>query len=303
MEKIKKNKVGAVIIYYNPSAENLASTLNNLEVVDFVVVVVNGPWDVRYEGISERDGIRVVTLDQNKGIATATNIGLDLLREIDDFSHFVLLDQDTSLPSDYRKLLELEAGLLAGGSDPGIISPCYFNPRTGRISACLIFKKFSFRRFVPSKPLQECTCPIASGSLIRAEVLRRAGRMKDDFFIDYVDNEFGLRLYSLGFQNFVSADVKMAHELGAPTPRKILGLNIRPTNHSPIRKYYITRNRFVVVAQYLSLFPSLVFFEFLAISLDCFRVVFFEKQRMKKVQMIGCGLRDFLLGRMGEKSS
>jgi len=301
MEQLENNKVGAVIVYYNPSAENLESTLNNMKVVDFIVVVVNGPWEERYAAISQHAKVRVLPLDRNTGIATATNAGIECLEEIGGFSHVVLLDQDTSLPDNYRDLLGIEASLIAQGVNPGVISPCYFNPRTLTKSACLVFKKFHFKRFIPSADIEEATCPIASGSLIRAEVIRKAGKMKDEFFIDYVDNEFCLRLYSMGYRNFVAGNVKMAHELGAQTPRKILGLNIRPTNHSPLRKYYITRNRFVVLMKYFHLFPSLFMFEIMALSLDCFRVLVFEQQRMKKMRMICSGFADFLLGRMGQK--
>lgn len=303
MKHLVQNKVGAVVVYYNPSAENLESTINNLEVVDFIVVVVNGPWEERYKLISKCDKVRVLTLGQNTGIATATNMGIDCLKEIADFTHFVLLDQDTSLPKNYRNLLQLEAALLAEGAKPGVISPCYFNPRTQTTSACMVFKKFYFKRFIPSKEVEECTCPIASGSLIRKGVLDEAGLMNDDFFIDYVDNEFCLRLYSFGYRNFVAGNVKMAHELGTQTPKKILGLNIRPTNHSPLRKYYITRNRFVVLTKYVHLFPSLLAFEIMALSLDCFRIVLFEQQRLIKIRMICSGFGDFLVRRMGQKCS
>lgn len=303
MDQLEQARLGAVVVYYNPSAENLESTINNLAVVDYIVVVVNGPWEDRYETIAKHDRVRVLPLGRNTGIATATNKGIDCLREIGSFSHFVLLDQDTSLPGNYKDLLQLEAALLAKGIAPGVVSPCYFNPRTKLTSACMVFKKFRFERFIPSQELEECTCLIASGSLIRAEVLAKAGRMKDDFFIDYVDNEFCLRLYSLGYRNFVAGSIKMAHELGEQAPRRIMGMNIKPTNHSPLRKYYITRNRLVVLSKYFHLFPSLFMFETMAMSLDCFRVLFFEKRRMIKFRMIFSGFRDFLLGRMGEKPS
>lgn len=295
------NNVAGVIVYYKPTLENIHSTFLNVKKLDFIVVVVNGIKEGIYDELECSDKIHMIYLGVNKGLATAANIGLKYLQDKKHVKFVSLLDQDSILPENYCALLEHRRMLIANGSKVGVIAPVYYNSRSKLISKILIFSKFWFKRFIPIDEVNECTSPIASGSLVSMDLFADVGFLLDDLFIDYVDNEFCFRLYCLGYRNYVISSVRMSHELGNQSLFYFFGFVIKPTNHSPIRKYYITRNRLYVLVRYSKIFPSLIFFEFLAFSVDLLRIIFFERNKLEKSKMIALGFFDFLLGNMGAK--
>jgi rhamnosyltransferase len=80
---------------------------------------------------------------------------------------------------------------------------------------------------------------IASGILIRVSVLDKVGLMRSDFFIDYIDIEWGLRAKHFGFDSFGVCAAHMEHQLG-DAPIHWFGRKI--PMHSPLRHYYHVRN-------------------------------------------------------------
>ncbi|MGL9750644.1 MAG: hypothetical protein ACR5LC_03620 [Symbiopectobacterium sp.] len=92
--------------------------------------------------------------------------------------------------------------------------------------------------------ITEATFIIASGCLIRMEILDRVGIMKEELFIDYIDIKWFLRAKSLGYEIFISPYAKMAHSIG-DRRTSIMGRSV--SVHNPIRRYYLTRNSFYLM--------------------------------------------------------
>ena len=57
---------------------------------------------------------------------------------------------------------------------------------------------------------------VSSGSLVKAEAVRKAGYPRADFFIDFVDHEFNLRLRRHGYQIAVIRESGLSHRIGQP---------------------------------------------------------------------------------------
>lgn len=292
------DKIIGVVVFYNPKCEHYKYLECNSKVLDHVIVVVNGPNLNAIENL-DLENITVLYEGSNLGIAKATNDGIEIAIERGSEDYVVLLDQDTLLPTNYKEILLTRERIESLGIGVGIIAPIYKNPRTQTVSLSLIFHKFRFKRGRPVGAFYESTCPIASGSLLRLKVFRDVGMLDEKLFIDYVDTEYALRLSSHGYKNYLVPSICMSHELGEQEIHKIGKILFRPTNHSFVRKYYITRNRLYVMFKYGFKYPSLIYFEFLAISLDVFRVILFERDRLRKLKAIAYGLKDFLLGRYG----
>lgn len=287
-----------IVVYFNPNSYNLRCSLENLAVLDYLIVVVNGEWSEEFANLEALSNVSFLIEGRNLGIARATNDGVRFAKELGWFTDLVLLDQDTVLPRNYRRLIDYRQVASKSGQ-VGIIAPVAVNPKTGVVSRQLIFRRFRFERFEIFNEVVEVSAPIASGSLIRIDVFEWCGLLDEKLFIDYVDTEFALRLISRGYRNYVARDVRMAHELGDQRLYRLFGLVVKPTNHSPVRKYFISRNRWHVAAKYVHLSPSILAFEVLAFLLDLFRVLFFESNRGAKLKNIALGLIDFARGRYG----
>ena len=298
------NKVGlvGVTIFYNAQRENIENCINNSKNLDFMVAVVNGVDDPVYDEIKNYENIKVIFLGYNSGIAKATNDAIKWLNLNVDYDFCCLLDQDSLLPDNYSLLVDDYFELEADGVKVGIVAPTHVNPRTGVESVNLLFNKFFFSRKKVEKKIEITSAPIASGSLISKKLFNDIGLLEEKLFIDYVDTEFAFRCLAKGYNNYISSRVKMYHELGNQQVKKILGLKVKPSFHSPIRKYYISRNRLYLISKYSGLYPSLILFEFLAISLDLFRIMVYEDKKIEKIKFIFCGFTDFFRGKFGALS-
>jgi rhamnosyltransferase len=94
---------------------------------------------------------------------------------------------------------------------------------------------------------------ITSGSLMSTEVFSAVGPFRQDFFIDFIDHEYCLRLRKRGYSVLMSTAPLMTHALGAAEKlgTGITGhLSLVLTNRPPIRRYYMARNCLLVAKEY-----------------------------------------------------
>lgn len=289
-------RVCGVAILYQPNFKNVENCVENLQILKQMVVVVNGPDSCILDSLRDQSGVKLLIQGCNTGIAKATNDGVKAAVSFGcDF--VCLLDQDTRLPGNYLELGEVYKKCSAV-SRVGVVAPVYCNPTTGVKPQALDFHKLYFVR-KPAEGLNEVAAPIASGSLISVSLFSDVGMMEEKLFIDYVDTEFALRAKKLGYKNYMSSSVVVEHFLGEQQVRRLLFWRAKPTFHSPTRKYYISRNRLYVVKKYWRTYPSIIFFEMLAISLDIFRIVAYEDSKLEKIKCIFSGFKDFFVGRYG----
>jgi len=238
--------VSAVIVLYRPDMGLLDRLLRSLEgQVERIFVIDNTPgssaaFSSRFSGY--RGDVAYVPLGENRGIATAQNIGIE--RSLDaGCSHVLLLDQDSALPGEMvEKLLEAERGLLAAGKKVAAVGPLFVDEKTGAISRTIHHRWLKIER----KPVDrgaaaavETDYLIASGSLIRTAVLQEIGGMMDELFIDWVDIEWGLRARARGLVSYLVPGALLRHSVG-DVAVKVLGRSVHL--HSDVRNCYIVRN-------------------------------------------------------------
>lgn len=292
------NLVG-VTVFYNPDEENVDNCIMNSKVVDFMIVVVNGENSNLCDRLSCCSNIHVLFMGYNSGIAKATNDGIRWLNANIEYQYCCFLDQDSKLPEHYTLLIDQYSKLASTNIKVGIVAPAYVNPRTGIESVNTKFNKFSFSRRKIINELEETTAPIASGSLVSYSLLEDIGLLEEQLFIDYVDVEFAFRAVVRGYKNYVSSKVKISHELGEQQIKKLLFLKVKPSFHSAIRKYYISRNRLFFISKYFINFPSIILFEFLAVGLDFLRIVMYEDDKLNKIRHMLLGFFHFFKSSYG----
>lgn len=298
------SNVCAIVVTYNPEVDvfkNCISTYYNQ--VDEVIIVDNGSSKETIEEIEnfEFENISILKLGDNLGIATALNKGIELAIK-KDYEWVITFDHDSEIAGNMiKKMFEVYNEKLK--SQPiGIIAPNYKDINTGDTSLFVLKEGPFFKRVLSSGDYIEPLFVITSGSLMKTDVFKKVGKYKDDLFIDYVDNEYCLRLQKQGYKLIVVTDAYMYHRLGE---REVISrgpFRIVPTNHGFLRKYYIERNRVYTYKKYAFKNPQWFLYDIIACIYDIFRVMLFEKNRKMKCKMMAKGFYHGFINKFGKFS-
>lgn len=236
----------AVIVTYEPDFAALNVLLGALRSqVRKAIVVDNGSCTdlrsridpVHFAGA----GCELICLPCNQGVAIAQNVGIDCARR-QSASFVILFDQDSApAPDMVAKLLGVAEERSAAGIKLAAVGPRYTDARQDNPPPFIRIRGLSVERQTcnAGDGVVEVDYLIASGCLIPIATLDEVGGMREDFFIDYVDIEWGLRAKKAGFQSFGACGATMQHDLGE-APIEFRGRKI--PLHSPLRHYYHFRN-------------------------------------------------------------
>jgi rhamnosyltransferase len=272
--------LAGVVVFYNPDGrveDNLRSYLPEL---GLLTVVDNSPESSPrlVEFLSRFDNVVYRWDGVNRGIATALNVGAEeALRR--GFRRLLTMDQDSRFePGALRTLVEAAEPLWSRGV--GLVSPAHV----------LAGKDPEYRSGVSFA--EEA---MTSGNLLDLGAYRAAGPFLDKLFIDFVDFEYCQRLRAKGYRIAIAHDARLAHPVGARTKVRLLGLSFHPTHHSPLRHYYMMRNRFYLWAR----FPRFFLRTAHSAAITVTRTFLFEERRGEKLKMLVRGTLDFLRGRYG----
>ncbi|MGZ8172765.1 glycosyltransferase family 2 protein [Methylobacter sp.] len=244
----------AVVVTYQPERTTLCRLLCALvPQVSFAVIVDNGsPAGIEREcseGLPQHlhGKVVVVSLEDNRGLATAQNIGIAWAKK--KGADYILLSDQDSLPHDamVKELLSAAEHLRMREERLACVGPRYLDPRHDNPPPFLRVQGLRLKRLTcGGNPVMPVDYLIASGCLIPMDVLEKVGGMRDDLFIDYVDIEWGLRARRLGYQSFGVCAALMTHCLGE-TPMRFF--HRRVPVHSPLRHYYHFRNAILIYKQ------------------------------------------------------
>ncbi len=140
---------------------------------------------------------------------------------------------------------------------------------------------------------------ITSGSVVRLSALEAAGPFDEGLFIDCVDHDICLRLRARGQLVIESRAQVMDHSLGDITRHRFLWRTVNCTNHSPARRYYITRNTLEVIRRYVFTDPVWALGAAVHLVGNSLATVLYERERAAKFAAMIAGVRDFALRRFG----
>ncbi|AOW79004.1 hypothetical protein A3Q34_06080 [Colwellia sp. PAMC 20917] len=188
------------------------------------------------------DNSNIIFLGENKGIATAQNVGIDYCLE-QDADIIVFFDQDSVISE--RFIEKLIAPIL--NENENIVAPTFVDAEKGFIYPIVSVSKFGLRtKIIPSKNSASfyTNTAISSGTAVKTSVFNIVGKMLDNLFIDYVDTEWCLRCHHAGIKVLILPDNQMIHSIGDKS-FNVLGFTV-PV-HSAYRRYYRVRNSFVML--------------------------------------------------------
>lgn len=276
-------RIAAVATAYHPDDRLAAVVESALETCTHVVVVDNTPGTEPTVADKISDPrVRVLRSGRNVGLAAALNAGI---RELpDDAEAVLLLDQDSVLPGD------VVTALAAYLDDPtiGIAAPTPWDAAHDSSYDTLA----ALRSEVADR-----TDVITSGLLIRRTALERVGGFREDFFVDFVDIDFCLRLRRTGLRIVQDQRLKLPHSLGDRRPHRLGPLRIQIVHYPAWRLYWIARGASTLLRENLRRDPAWSLKVVLFLASWTWRTAVFEDSRAQHVAALARGVRDGLLGR------
>lgn len=221
-----ETRIGVIIVLYRSKEQNF-QTLVGCSDID-VILVDNTPG--RNLSISGGN-VYYVSLKENKGVATAQNIGIEKAREL-GCTYLVFFDQDSMITSDYIDRMQAEYKRLKNFySTLAVLGPTVVNQDTGQKYKTVDEEVVHGCKIVPAL--------ISSGSFYEMSVLNRIGKMEDQLFIDGVDFEWCWRARSKGYICAITQRVELYHKVGQ-SDCTFMGYPVIIS--APVRYYYQYRN-------------------------------------------------------------
>lgn len=283
MYNMDKKLIAGVVVLYNPAISIIDNIRSYLHQIDRLFVIDNS--DKKNDFIvKELDGnVTYLFNNKNIGIAKALNVGAEIAIQ-KGYKYLLTMDQDSIAPSG---MVDSLLKIFNKSDDVGIVSPLHSN------------KYSTHLRF--TEPLEKIDVVMTSGNLLSLKAYQSVGPFSDDYFIDYVDIEYCLRLKLNGYLVYRLNKIVLEHSEADLSEKKIFNKKFYPHNHKPFRLYYKTRNLLFLRKSYKKKFPDLLKVEYDSYIRTVVKIVLFEKQKILKLKMILLGIKDYFLGRTGRK--
>ncbi len=141
---------------------------------------------------------------------------------------------------------------------------------------------------------------ITSGNLLKAEVFDKVGFFDDSLFIDLVDTDFCMRLNEKNIKMIKIRDAILYHSLGESKSVKSGFLKFNTSNHSALRRYYMTRNRFYTWEKYKDLDSFTLNRDKNLFKKEFVKIILGEKDKVNKIRMVFKGYKDYKKGIRGK---
>jgi len=282
--------VTAYIVSYNPGPEVRFTICSVLPQVSTVFVIDNA--SDRESGLALTElcaelGVALMANKDNIGVAGAYNQAASMAIS-QGYEWMLLLDQDSVAPVGLVQRLMRGVDRWGGTRLPAVVCPLSIDSDpSGHQSA------------VPDADVA-VECCMNAGSVVRLAAWKAVGGYDEDFFVDYVDLDFCFRCRQHGWEVVQVCGAVMVHSPGNPTRHRFLWRRPATSNHSALRRYYITRNRILFYRKYWRFDAKWVLRDGCHAIKEVVLMVLFESSRREKLNAIGAGVVDGCRGLSGK---
>lgn len=268
----------AGIIAYKPSVTDVENIRNYASIVEQVFV-----YDNTVEARSQNsdaltnvvNNISILGDGNNNGLSIACS-ELCMNARQKGFDYIILFDQDSRIDSDSIKQLA---------------ETCEKNVEAAIVCPQIVYQG---KTAVKENAIKEVSWCITSGSMVNIKYFGTRWNFDENYFIDRVDVDCCKQIQLAGLKILMDYKSILYQELGTSIKRgrKIV------TTHSPLRHYYMFRNRLYYNNKFkISLVTSI----FQIVRHLCF-ILLWEQERMKKLSESFRGIKDYYCHRMGKSS-
>ena len=281
--------VAACIVSYNPGPEVRLTLCSVLPQVSKVFVIDNASdreSEVTLTGLCAEFGIALIANKDNIGVAGAYNQAASMAMS-QGYEWILLMDQDAVAPVGLVQQLMRGVDRWGGTRLPAVLCPLSLeSDPSGHQSA------------VPDADVA-VDCCINAGSIVRLAAWEAVGGYDEDFFVDYVDLDFCFNCRQHGWEVVQVGGTVIMHSSGSPTRHRFLWKRPMTSNHSALRRYYITRNRILFYRKYWRFDTRWVLCNGCNAIKEVVLIVLFETNRREKLNAIGMGVVDGCRGITG----
>lgn len=282
---VNRLNIFIAITFYNPQEiffEKIKSLSEN-----FKHVFIYDNSEVSSVGAKDLSNLKQSLVDyrfngKNDGVAKALNASVDQALQ-QNADYILFLDQDSLFGVEDIIQLYNQAEMLQSR-----------DPNAKLFSPNIICEYTDENKYLKKTGYEEKEWLITSGCLINLDVFLIAGYFDENLFIDFVDTDFSIRVKAVGYKLIQFSSPIMRHELGYS--RKI-GF-YRFYSHSPIRNYYIVRNKLYIERKHKIYFNYFKIMAFLVLYF--LRVVFLEDRKAERIRFIFKAVDDYCIGKMGK---
>ncbi len=280
----------AVVITFFPQTAVLDNLAKVRSQVEGLVVVDNGSPAETLTPLKTAAGKLDFTLIENEvnlGIAAALNTGVRWAMA-HGFRYVALFDQDSTVTEGFCRAMLAQYESHPQRDKVAIVTPSQMERSTGGAR--------SHRFAKDGSPL----IAITSGSLMPVEIFDRCGWFQEELIIDCVDHEYCLRARSRGYTLAECRSAVLLVAVGSTTSHRAFGVTVSSRHYSARRRYYITRNRLVMIQRFWKQQPAWCCRTLQDIVQDAIKVAFVEEERWSKMRNTARGIYDAFCGRMGK---
>lgn len=297
---MKVKDVCCIIVTYN-IGKDFYKCLNSIyDQVEKIVIVDNGSDEETIEVLNdiekENNDILVIYNRENLGIATALNQGIKYAIE-NNYQWILTMDNDSESTNNMVQVMMKVYESLELKEKENVVSifPSYVEKGYGQYEDIKDSDLTNLNyEFVEAE--------ITSGNLVKTKVFKELGLLEDKLFIDLVDVEICLRILKNNFKMIKCEGGILLHSLGNSTKRKILTKEVAVTNHSALRRYYITRNRLEIWNIYKGLDCKYMKNSKKDFIKETATIILFEKDKGAKIKAMMQGINDYRKNKFGKKT-
>lgn len=240
--------IASVTIAYNGAKilpRQIDALLGQARALQEIIVVDNASTDGTSAMLAQQyPQVTVLRMKANVGAAGAWARGLSYAA-LEKRHDWVWSFDDDSVPNTFvlANLLDGIGSLNGTQAEVGIVAPMPVHQKTGTCYPPLLWRNGFVK---PSanymqNPLWFADLIIASGCLVRRELVGNIGLPRADFFMDFFDYEYSLRARLKGYKIAVIRGAELDHEIG--NARMVwAGRSRLWTSYAPWREYYNSRN-------------------------------------------------------------
>jgi hypothetical protein len=259
-------------------------------------------------GLASSQKLIIIRSGENLGFPGGNNVGIRYVLEKEDFRYVLLLNNDTAVAPDFlTKMVEAaegdeETGIVGGkiyyyhhpekiwygGGKLSLWRASGFNQQMGKTDRELPHRHSDGE----SKGVIEATFITGCLMLIRKELLRNIGLLREDYFLSLEDTDFCYQALRQGWKMKVNLEAKIWHKV-APTKGGEISL---------INSYYITRNRLFFGFETVQGLRYRIVFELFFFFTRPIRLLMWgisDKKQVAKGTLLG--IMDFLTGKKGQR--
>jgi GT2 family glycosyltransferase len=292
--KRAKMLLGATVVLFNPSADDIDHLITLTKPAKDVVAVDNSPDpDAELHARLNAQDIRVIENRNAGGLARGLNLGIrELLARGCDVA--CVFDQDSKAPDDYFEALASAADEL--DRPDFIIGPVVHITELDQTLPAVNFSRWGVSvEQVPedASALTPSMFIITSGTAVSRAAFDKLGDFKEEYFIECLDTEYAFRAAVAGVPSFIHAGVLLQHSIATTTKH---ALGFVAYNRSPARCYYCARNTVALSREYVRTRPVVLLWN-LSTALQVITIVFFEKDKGRKLVATFAGILDGLRGK------